>query len=96
MSVRRLHESGRCAACGATGAVWRNHLFVIDYGVPGLPPQEPDTRRPDLCDACEYAQNRYEAAVWCRANPDATVGYPYADPPPAWPPVVIPAGGDDP
>jgi hypothetical protein len=54
--MRRMRNGGKCAVCGRsepTGPFWENHLRILDFGTPALPPLEPDTTQPVRCDACE-------------------------------------------
>lgn len=83
--MRRLEPDGVCACCGRGGAVFRSTPSVLDFGVPTIPPLEAEIL-PDLCDTCDYAQQRWDA--W---HGSRYLGYPYADPPPKSPPVRRPA-----
>lgn len=67
----RTLTRGVCVCCGHAGAVWETWTAPAD-----LPP---------LCDRCEHAQRRWEAAERERRSPGS--GYPYRDPPPKSPPV---------
>jgi hypothetical protein len=56
--MRSMKQGGTCAVCGrasAEGAFWTNRLVVLDFGVPTMPPFEPDTSEPERCDECEQA-----------------------------------------
>jgi hypothetical protein len=66
---RKLHADGICTCCGRVGPTWA----YVAAETPDLPP---------LCDRCEYAQSRWDAAG--HAHP---FGYPYWDGPPKSPPV---------
>lgn len=78
---RRMSPCEICTCCGRVGPAWVDVVQLADRSfvtvdVPDLPP---------LCDSCEYAQTRWEAAESCRRNP--ALSYPYLDPPPKTPPV---------
>lgn len=53
--MRSATDHGPCAVCGKTapGLYWTNRLIVLDFGVDGMPPIEPDTTQPVRCDDCE-------------------------------------------
>lgn len=82
--MRVMIPHGRCFCCGTEGPVCHS-----SYSPPldlGGEPRECDLGLPDLCDDCDYAQRRWEAWEYCRANPG--VQYPYwPDGPPQSPPV---------
>jgi hypothetical protein len=48
-------DTATCAQCGKVGPglFWENRLKVLDFGVSGFPPIEPDTTAPVRCDRCE-------------------------------------------
>jgi hypothetical protein len=45
-------DTATCAQCGKVGPglFWENRLKVLDFGVSGFPPIEPDTTAPVRCD----------------------------------------------
>lgn len=48
-----------CERCGKRGGLlWENRLKVLDFGIEGMPPVEPDTTVPVLCDDCEERQRQ--------------------------------------
>jgi hypothetical protein len=54
--MRRMRKGGLCGLCGIErddGAYWENYARVLDFGVPGMVPVEPDMTMPILCDNCE-------------------------------------------
>ncbi len=64
--MRQARLGGWCADCGREGReglYWENALVVLDLGVPGMPPLEPDTSPPVLCDACEGRRREAESAA---------------------------------
>ena len=64
--ARKLQPDGTCTCCGRVGPVWEDCLGPDDT--------------PPLCDTCDYAQRRWDAAT-------AGGWYPFADAPPKSPPV---------
>lgn len=72
--TRRTQPDGVCSCCGRVGVVWAD----VEWSEAGyVTCTDPDT--PPLCDRCDYAQRRYEAAQGTH--------YPYGEPPPKTPPV---------
>jgi hypothetical protein len=68
--MRKAKRGGTCADCGATsteGLYWINLVKVLDCGVEGMAPVEPDTRAPERCDDCEYL---YRMRPDFEADPD--------------------------
>jgi hypothetical protein len=69
--MRRARLGGTCARCGASapdGLFWENRLVVLDFGVPEIPPIEPDTTVPVLCDECELRRREREDADYLRGR----------------------------
>jgi hypothetical protein len=84
--MRRTIPDGVCACCGAVGPVAHTTVTPpLDFGVDTMPPAECDSSLPDLCDTCNYAQQRWDA--WQAEVARPGTGYPYLDPPPKSPPV---------
>lgn len=80
--MRKLNPHGTCEQCGAAGPVWVNVLKVLDFGVETMPPIEPDTTAPVLCDRCEmprsvraaYASDPALAArIYCAPDAEAAI-----------------------
>lgn len=49
-------KGGLCALCGIEsndGLYWRCSPIVLDFGMPGMDPMEPDMTTPTSCDSCE-------------------------------------------
>ena len=65
--MRKSKLGGTCEVCGAsssTGLYWTNVYIVLDFGVPEMPPMEPDMSQPQLCDKChELRQNDMEGRI---------------------------------
>jgi hypothetical protein len=70
--MRKMQKGGLCAACGIEsddGPYWGNVAKVLDFGVPGIAPMEPNMMEPVRCDRCEtmhrlqtdYAESPTEA-----------------------------------
>lgn len=62
--MRSAKQGGLCAHCGREsdeGLFWANNPKVLDFGVPGVAPIEPDMTMPTLCDDCQTRHNVYTA-----------------------------------
>lgn len=62
-----------CESCGRkTGSLWVPYAKVLDFGVPTMPPLEPNMMEPKRCDDCEMlarlADPEYRALCWPRAE----------------------------
>lgn len=78
--MQRGRKGGLCALCGVEGddgLYWESAYIVLDFGVPGLPPFEPDMTKPVMCDNCHELESivsayREDAAgaqrIYCAAT----------------------------
>lgn len=61
--MRTTQSGGLCAVCGTerdSGAYWGNRAVVLDSGIPGDCPLEPDMSEPVRCDRCETLHRLHE------------------------------------
>jgi len=69
--MRKARAGGLCSRCGAesdAGLYWHSVAVVLDFGVDGVAPVEPDMTAGCRCDACELLVRVVEAY---RDAPDA-------------------------
>lgn len=61
--MQRGRKGGLCALCGVEndeGLYWEPAPIVLDFGVPTMPPIEPDMTKPVVCDSCHLLQTVVE------------------------------------
>jgi hypothetical protein len=62
-----IQHPGPCESCGRLvicGAYWVNEYKILDFGVPGMPPIEPNMMKPRRCDDCEILHRLQDPDYW--------------------------------
>lgn len=85
--MRKFQPDGICTCCGRIGPTWCD-VVPADEPRHTVAASADEARDPPLCDACEYAQKRWDARQSELRRP--TAGYPYTQGPPRTPPVRRP------
>lgn len=79
--TRKMSPAETCTCCGRVGPAFVDVIQCADRSF--VTADSPDL--PPLCDSCNYAQRRWDAAEACRRNP--ALSYPFTEGPPKTPPV---------